>query len=156
MTTVSWSVKPRNMSKYNHSDLVCARSYFAIIYDTTTQHCTTLRNRNFFLFFLTFLIFYSCYIFCICPVFSGGETRVPAKCLICGKWLCCEAWCCKETVGDQSVGSCTAHALTCGAGIGIFLRVRDCIVLLLNGIGKGCFYASPYLDAYGETDTGLR
>ncbi|XP_028395905.1 E3 ubiquitin-protein ligase UBR2-like [Dendronephthya gigantea] len=91
-----------------------------------------------------------------CPVFSGDENRVPAKCLICGKWLCCEAWCCKETIGDQHVGSCTAHAQTCGAGVGMFLRVRDCIVLLVNGIGKGCFYPSPYLDAYGENDPGLR
>jgi E3 ubiquitin-protein ligase UBR2 len=89
-------------------------------------------------------------------VFSGEENRVPAKCLICGQWLCCEAWCCKQTIGDKDVGSCTAHALTCGAGVGIFLRVRDCIVLLLNGVGKGCFFASPYLDAYGETDPGLR
>lgn len=70
--------------------------------------------------------------------------------------MCSEGYCCKEVVGDRSVGSCTAHALRCGAGIGIFLRVRDCIVLLISGIGKGCFYPPPYLDAYGETDRGLR
>jgi E3 ubiquitin-protein ligase UBR2 len=104
---------------------------------------------------VTVLIFYSAP-FYSCPLFSGDENRVPAKCLICGKWLCCEAWCCKQTIDDRSVGSCTAHALTCGAGIGIFIRVRDCIILLLNGIGKGCFYPSPFLDAYGETDPGLR
>ncbi|XP_046847314.1 E3 ubiquitin-protein ligase UBR2-like [Xenia sp. Carnegie-2017] len=91
-----------------------------------------------------------------CPVFSGIENSVPALCLICGAWCCCEGWCCREVLRGINVGSCTAHASRCGAGIGIFLRVQDCRVVLLNGIGKGCFHPSPYLDAYGETDPGLR
>ncbi|KAJ6666943.1 hypothetical protein lerEdw1_018945 [Lerista edwardsae] len=34
--------------------------------------------------------------------------------------------------------------------------VRECQVLFLAGKTKGCFYAPPYLDDYGETDQGLR
>lgn len=37
-----------------------------------------------------------------------------------------------------------------------FCRVRECQVLFLAGKTKGCFYAPPYLDDYGETDQGLR
>lgn len=91
-----------------------------------------------------------------CPMYTRVDNRVPAMCLVCGQMLCCDAFCCKETVHGRNVGSCTAHAYKCGAGTGIFLRVRDCVVLLINGIGKGCFYPSPYLDAYGETDRELR
>ncbi len=35
-------------------------------------------------------------------------------------------------------------------------RVRDCQVLLLSSRTKGCFFAPPYLDDYGETDQGLK
>lgn len=37
-----------------------------------------------------------------------------------------------------------------------FYRVRECQILLLFGKTKGCFFPSPYLDDYGETDQGLR
>ena len=56
----------------------------------------------------------------------------------------------------MTIGAATAHAHTCGAGTGVFLRVRECQVLLLSGRTKGSFYAPPYLDDYGETDQGLR
>lgn len=36
------------------------------------------------------------------------------------------------------------------------VRVRESQVLFLAGKTKGCFYAPPYLDDYGETDQGLR
>lgn len=122
----------------------------------TTQHSNTKEQRNTaqllppWYFYLSIVALYRC------PLFSGEDNRVPAKCLVCGKWFCSEGWCCKKTVENQNLGSCTAHAATCGAGVGIFLRVADCIILLLNGVGKGCFYPSPYLDAYGENDPGLR
>lgn len=38
----------------------------------------------------------------------------------------------------------------------VFSRVRESQVLFLAGKTKGCFYAPPYLDDYGETDQGLR
>jgi E3 ubiquitin-protein ligase UBR2 len=74
---------------------------------------------------------------------------------------------------NTTVGAATAHAASCGAGTGIFLRlvssvtvrtfsksfvhrVLKCQILLLSGRTKGCFYAPPYLDDYGETDQGLK
>jgi hypothetical protein len=46
----------------------------------------------------------------------------------------------------KNVGACTAHAEVCGAGCGIFLRVRECKVVLLAGRNKGCFVQPPYVD----------
>ena len=54
------------------------------------------------------------------------------------------------------MGACTAHAYRCGAGSGIFLRVRECKVILVAARKKGCFFPSPYLDEYGENDDGLK
>lgn len=54
------------------------------------------------------------------------------------------------------MGACAAHAQKCGAGVGVFLRVRECQILLMANKNKGCFYLPPYLDTYGETDQGLR
>lgn len=54
------------------------------------------------------------------------------------------------------MGACTSHSHTCGAGAGIFLRVRECEILLLASPNRGCFLAPPYLDDYGEPDQGLR
>ena len=49
--------------------------------------------------------------------------------------------------GANSVGACTSHADRCGAGTGMFLRVRECKLVLLAGRGaKGCFIPSPYVD----------
>ena len=49
--------------------------------------------------------------------------------------------------GASTVGACTSHADRCGAGTGLFLRVRECKLVLLAGRGtKGCFYAPPYVD----------
>ncbi|CAK9304522.1 unnamed protein product [Gordionus sp. m RMFG-2023] len=61
-----------------------------------------------------------------------------------------------ERDGGGAVGACAAHAYRCGAGTGIFLRIRECQILFLSGRTKGTFYPSPYIDAYGETDQGLR
>ena len=46
------------------------------------------------------------------------------------------------------VGACTAHVRACGGGVGIFLRIRECRIVLLaqgpriedeEGRSKGCF-----------------
>jgi len=87
----------------------------------------------------------------------GDDSRSPALCLLCGTIVCSQSYCCQTQLKDGStVGAATAHAQTCAAGTGIFLRVRDCQILLLSGANRGCFLAPPYLDAYGETDEGLR
>ncbi|XP_058811002.1 E3 ubiquitin-protein ligase UBR1 isoform X2 [Topomyia yanbarensis] len=90
-----------------------------------------------------------------CPNNVRDESRNPTMCLVCGEILCSQSFCCQKELDKSSVGSCTYHVHTCGAGIGIFLRIRDAEILLL-GINKGCFIPAPYLDEYGETDQGLR
>ncbi|XP_064624216.1 E3 ubiquitin-protein ligase UBR2-like isoform X2 [Lineus longissimus] len=90
-----------------------------------------------------------------CPQ-SDDDSRAPTQCLVCGKMVCSQSYCCQTEMEGIQVGAATAHARTCGAGVGLFLRVRECQILLLSGKTKGCFYAPPYLDDYGETDQGLR
>ncbi|XP_021345433.1 E3 ubiquitin-protein ligase UBR2-like isoform X2 [Mizuhopecten yessoensis] len=91
-----------------------------------------------------------------CPKSDGDESRAPTMCLVCGKMLCSQSYCCQADVDGTTCGAATEHTVSCGAGIGIFLRVRECQILLLAGKSKGCFVPSPYLDVYGETDQGLR
>ncbi|XP_062851990.1 E3 ubiquitin-protein ligase UBR2 isoform X1 [Trichomycterus rosablanca] len=91
-----------------------------------------------------------------CPKSGGDKSRAPTLCLVCGTMLCSQSYCCQTDLEGDDVGACTAHTFVCGAGVGIFLRVRECQVLFLAGKTKGCFYAPPYLDDYGETDQGLR
>ena len=79
------------------------------------------------------------------------ETIIP-----CSQVLCSQSYCCQTKVEGETVGACTEHAHRCGSGNGVFLRVRECKVVLLSGRRKGCFYPSPYLDEYGENDDGLR
>ncbi len=91
-----------------------------------------------------------------CPNNDRDDTRNPSMCLVCGDILCSMTYCCqKEMINSQTVGACTYHAHECGAGVGIFLRIRDCEIVLL-GLSKGSLMSAPYLDEYGETDQGLR
>ena len=94
-----------------------------------------------------------------CPSSSMSDGfRVPAMCLICGEIMCSQSYCCQQIVEGrkEAVGACTAHTKICGGGVGIFLRIRECSVVLLAGPNKGCFFKSPYVDQYGETDPNLR
>ncbi|XP_067091771.1 E3 ubiquitin-protein ligase UBR2 isoform X2 [Osmerus mordax] len=91
-----------------------------------------------------------------CPKSGGDKSRAPTLCLVCGTMLCSQSYCCQTELEGDDVGACTAHTFVCGAGLGLFLRVRESQVLFLAGKTKGCFYAPPYLDDYGETDQGLR
>lgn len=90
-----------------------------------------------------------------CPNNNRDESRNPTICLACGHILCSMSYCCQQTMDSGMVGACTYHATGCGAGAGLFLRIRDCEILLL-GMNKGCFLPAPYLDEYGESDQGLR
>ncbi|XP_059215811.1 E3 ubiquitin-protein ligase UBR2 [Centropristis striata] len=91
-----------------------------------------------------------------CPRSGGDKSRAPTLCLVCGVLLCSQSYCCQVEVDGEDVGACTAHTFTCGAGLGLFLRVRESQVLFVAGKTKGCFYPPPYLDDYGETDQGLK
>lgn len=84
------------------------------------------------------------------------ESRCPTMCLVCGKMLCSQTSCCMHQILGAQVGSCTFHALHCGAGCGLFLQVRRCQVLVLAIPNRGTFMTPPYVDDYGETDQGLR
>lgn len=91
-----------------------------------------------------------------CPNNERDESsRNPTMCLVCGVTLCSMTYCCQYEIEGTMVGACTHHAHECGAGVGIFLRIRECDILLL-GVNKGSFVSPPYLDKYGETDQGLR
>uniref|UniRef100_A0A8C9ZT45 E3 ubiquitin-protein ligase n=1 Tax=Sander lucioperca TaxID=283035 RepID=A0A8C9ZT45_SANLU len=91
-----------------------------------------------------------------CPRSGGDKSRAPTLCLVCGCMLCSQSYCCQTELDGEDVGACTAHTSTCGAGLGLFLRVRESQVLFVAGKTKGCFYPPPYLDDYGETDQGLK
>ncbi|KAJ0244065.1 hypothetical protein HA466_0200230 [Hirschfeldia incana] len=69
----------------------------------------------------------------------------PALCLLCGR-LCSPIWnpCCRES-------SCQAHAVTCGAGIGVYLLIRR-TTILLQRFARQSPWPSPYLDTFGEED----
>uniref|UniRef100_A0A6M2DXW0 E3 ubiquitin-protein ligase n=1 Tax=Xenopsylla cheopis TaxID=163159 RepID=A0A6M2DXW0_XENCH len=91
-----------------------------------------------------------------CPNSERDDTRNPTMCLVCGLMLCSQSYCCQTELDKLSVGACTHHTHTCGAGAGVFLRVRECEVLFLSSYCRGCFVSPPYLDEYGEADQGLR
>lgn len=72
-----------------------------------------------------------------CPNSDLEDSRSPTMCLVCGTMLCSQSYCCQTELEGQMVGACTHHTHFCGAGVGIFLRIRDCKVLLLAGKSKG-------------------
>ncbi|KAG5175399.1 hypothetical protein JKP88DRAFT_338657 [Tribonema minus] len=62
----------------------------------------------------------------------------PAVCLVCGQAVSCG--------GD---GSCWKHAAACSPNAGVFFLLQECTVLLTRG-KRAAYFASPYVDAYGE------
>ncbi|MCJ8736842.1 hypothetical protein PDJAM_G00016990 [Pangasius djambal] len=90
-----------------------------------------------------------------CPNSSDDERKHPTLCLFCGVMLCSQSPCCQVPLDGEEVGACTAHAATCGAGLGMFLRVRECEIVLMASRTRGSTYPAPYLDEYGETDPQL-
>jgi len=91
-----------------------------------------------------------------CPRSVGEESRIPSMCLVCGTVVCSQSYCCQTELDGVTVGACTAHSHQCGAGSGLFLRVRECKLVMFSGRTKGCYMSPPYLDQYGETDQGLK
>lgn len=88
-------------------------------------------------------------------------------CLLCGEMFVKRANMAnsvKHEILNKSVGECTAHTFRCGTNVGMFLKIDECKVLLLqikflstkNDEAtfecKGCTIPAPYLDSYGETD----
>ncbi|KAK8512296.1 hypothetical protein V6N12_032019 [Hibiscus sabdariffa] len=73
----------------------------------------------------------------------------PALCLLCGR-LCSASFktCCSES------GRMT-HAMTCGAGTGVFLLIRR-TTISLQIYARQASWPPPYLDAFGEEDIEMR
>ena len=78
-------------------------------------------------------------------------------CLVCGEMLRKES----NILDDRLVGACTAHTYKCCLNNGVFLKVDECKILLmqLKFSDKfilcevtGCYVSAPFLDEYGETD----
>lgn len=90
-----------------------------------------------------------------CPNSTDDERKHPTLCLFCGTMLCSQSSCCQTQLDGEDVGACTAHAATCGAGVGMFLRIRECEIVLMASRTRGSTYPAPYLDEYGETDPQL-
>ncbi|OBS60397.1 hypothetical protein A6R68_08476 [Neotoma lepida] len=85
-----------------------------------------------------------------CPRSADDERKHPVLCLFCGAILCSQNICCQEIVNGEEVGACVFHALHCGAGVCIFLKIRECRVVLVEGKARGCAYPAPYLDERGN------
>ncbi|XP_046903856.1 E3 ubiquitin-protein ligase UBR1 [Hypomesus transpacificus] len=90
-----------------------------------------------------------------CPSSTDDERKHPTLCLFCGTMLCSQSSCCQVQLNGEDVGACTAHAATCGAGVGMFLRIRECEIVLMASRTRGSTCPPPYLDDYGETDPQL-
>ncbi|KAK9126954.1 hypothetical protein Scep_015800 [Stephania cephalantha] len=84
-----------------------------------------------------------------CPQCKDAMYDHPALCLLCGR-LCSQRWkpCCRDI-------GCHAHAVSCGAGVGVFLLIRKTNILLLRS-ARQSFWASPYLDVFGEEDIDMQ
>jgi len=85
-----------------------------------------------------------------------GESKTPALCLVCGAMVCSQSHCCETIIDGHRCGGCTSHARKCGADVGIFLRIRECIIVLHSKVTRGTFLPAPYIDEFGETDKGLK
>ena len=55
----------------------------------------------------------------------------------------------------QEFGPCFSHSLYCGGGSCCFLLLRNTGVLTISP-RRYCVRSSPYLDAHGEEDMGLK
>ncbi|KAG1706018.1 hypothetical protein DVH05_002580 [Phytophthora capsici] len=77
----------------------------------------------------------------------------PAICLVCEQVLCAGTECCRRR--SDNMGACTHHAITCGAGVGLFFLMRSSSVLLVFG-PRSSYFGSPYLDMFGEEDINVR
>ncbi|KAL9005922.1 MAG: hypothetical protein Q9188_001336 [Gyalolechia gomerana] len=85
-----------------------------------------------------------------CPT-TGKELSDPVLCLFCGAIFCSQATCCLK----NNRGGCNQHIRSCGRNVGLFINIRKCNVLFLHD-RNGSWHNAPYLDKFGEVDSGLR
>ncbi|TGZ78610.1 hypothetical protein EX30DRAFT_322180 [Ascodesmis nigricans] len=93
-----------------------------------------------------------------CPSNPTREVTDPSICLFCGEIFCSQAVCCmvKDPPDSKThIGGCNRHMAKCGGNSGIFIDIRKCALLFLHK-PNGTFAETPYMDAHGETDLGLK
>ncbi len=124
---------------------------------------------------MNFLLFYYFLFSSVAPYkYARDEIRSPCICLTCGDVVVRSSSTIPNPIItsnlistflniDQTVGPCNVHTQQCCGSIGLYLRVKECSLLLLNIISDGRFnktrgtlLPAPYLDDYGETDQNLR
>ncbi|UJR10060.1 hypothetical protein I4U23_014282 [Adineta vaga] len=107
--------------------------------------------------------------------YARDEIRSPCICLVCGEVVVRSSSTSTpsplSTNGiissffniDHTGGPCNLHTQQCCGTNGLYLRVKECSLLLLNinnygrsNKTRGTLLAAPYLDDYGETDQNLR
>ncbi|KAF3768926.1 hypothetical protein M406DRAFT_337244 [Cryphonectria parasitica EP155] len=109
-------------------------------YDTLIEECTKRR----------------------CPR-SGKDVSDPMICLLCGEVFCGQSVCCsaldpvavRRRGSANRIGGAQQHMRKCQGSVGIFISIRKCAAFYLHR-NSGSFSHAPYIDAYGETDMGLR
>jgi len=92
----------------------------------------------------------------VCNNSVTGESKTPTLCLICGLLVCSQSHCCETVLDGTKCNGCTYHARVCAADTGVYLRIRECMIILQNKVTRGCFLNAPYLDEYGEADSRLK
>ncbi|VBB31014.1 unnamed protein product [Acanthocheilonema viteae] len=103
------------------------------------------------------LINYAANFRCPSVPIDDHSSSAPSLCLLCGSLLCSQTYCCQRTVDGITLGACSYHLKTCtGSSGGVFLRIRDSQIVLLTSRERGCLLPAPYVDDYGETDSGFR
>ncbi|KAI5861823.1 hypothetical protein GGS23DRAFT_598224 [Durotheca rogersii] len=97
-----------------------------------------------------------------CPK-TGKDLADAIVCLLCGDIFCGQTMCClmeyQEPGPDKPtmrIGGAQQHMLfKCQGNIGLFINIRKCTIFYLHRT-SGSFSNAPYIDKYGEVDTGLR
>ena len=84
----------------------------------------------------------------------AGESKTPVLCLVCGALVCSYSHCCETTIATFKCGGCTSHAAQCAAGTGVFLRIRECFIVIHNKITRG--WSSPSYPADISINTFAR
>ena len=108
-----------------------------------------------------------------CPFSNKGNSSTPSLCLVCGMVVCSQSKCCQSEIEGVTVGASIAHSYKCSAGmclcvfrrkskstsylgLGLFLQLKECRLVMFRGMTSGCYVSPPYQDQYGEPDQGLK
>ncbi|KAF6205013.1 hypothetical protein GE061_019180 [Apolygus lucorum] len=80
-----------------------------------------------------------------CSNSNLDDSQNPTMCLVCGEILCSLSYCCQKELNNKKVGACTYHAHHCGGGVGIFLKIRECQLVMFAGLGRELQEAEAHL-----------